>query len=104
MSSPNDHKKIPEALDRRIKLSKKQKEEIIKIKKEENPSNQTIANKYKVSRHLIRLIINPEALKKTREQFKIRRQDGRYKPTKEQWKITMREHRKYKKSIKNFLI
>lgn len=36
---------------------------------------------------------------KCREQFKERRADGRYKPTKEEWAKTQKEHRQYKQKL-----
>jgi hypothetical protein len=97
-------KHIPEELDRRCKLTKEQRVEIKKIRQTTNRSYQEIAKSYGVSKRLVILICNPDKYEKVKEQFKERQADGRYKPTKEKWRNTMREHRQYKQSIKNKLI
>jgi hypothetical protein len=63
---------------------------------------EALSAKFGVSKRLIYFIINPEKAARAREQFKERQSEGRYKPKKEEWSKTMREHRAYKqKVIKN---
>jgi len=52
-----------------------------------------------ISRRTIQYIIKPEIYQKLLKDFKFRRLDGRYKPSKNKWKMTMREHRAYKKDL-----
>lgn len=85
--------------DRRVKLTPEQKE-IIKHRYEtENIGMRPLAKEYGVSRGLIRYIVYPEKLEKNRERQKAKRELGFYKPTKEQWAATVREHRKYKQNL-----
>jgi len=97
-------KKIPPNLDRRIKLTEQQKKDIKEMRNETGASYQSIADRYDVSKRLIQFICNPDKYEKAKKQFKDRRLDGRYKPSKEAWRDTMREHRRYKQSIKDHLI
>lgn len=85
--------------DRRIKLSDEQREEIRRKYATGLYSQRGLAKEYGVSKSLIRFIVNPDTYKKSREQFKQRRADGRYKPTKEEWAATVREHRRYKETL-----
>lgn len=87
------------ANDRRIKLTDTQRCEIRERYKAGNVSTYTLANEYGVSRRTIDFVLHPDRYERCREQFKERRKDGRYKPSREEWADTMREHRKYKKSI-----
>lgn len=41
----------------------------------------------------------PEKAIKSAKQLKERKADGRYKPSKEEWANTVREHRRYKQSL-----
>lgn len=85
--------------DRRIKLTEVQKIEIKRRYETENISQRKLAKEYNVSRGLIRYIIYPEKLEKNKQALKIRKQDGRYKPTPEKWAATIRDHRKYKQNL-----
>lgn len=84
--------------DRRKKLNDDQRAEIIEARNRGN-SYQKIANVYGVSKALIIMICNPEIAEKKKKQLAERRREGRYKPSKEQWAATIREHRAYKKEL-----
>lgn len=91
--------KLTKEQDRRIKLTDKQREEIKEKYATGLYSQRALATEYHVSRRLITFIIDDEKAKRASEQLKERRADGRYKPTKEEWAATMREHRKYKQQL-----
>ena len=97
-------KKIPARLDRRIKLMNKQREEIVSLRKNQGLSYQKLADMFNVSKRLIIFVINPDSYEKARQQFKKRRLDGRYKPSREKWRQIQKEHRQYKELIKDELI
>lgn len=90
---------LPKQYDRRIKLTDKQREEIKEKYASGLYSQRALAAEYKVSRRLITFIIDPEKYSKCREQLKDRRKDGRYKPDKNSWNKTIREHRRYKQGL-----
>ena len=83
--------------DRRIKLTPEQKEEIFQNKS--GLSQRGLAKEYGVSRRTIQFILDPNKLK---ENLKRREERGGtmqyYKP--DEWAETMKEHRRYKQSLK----
>lgn len=85
--------------DRRIKLTDLQREEIRKKYATGLYSQRTLAKEYNVSRRLITFVLDDEKKKRNAELLKERKSDGRYKPTKEEWAKTVREHRKYKQEL-----
>lgn len=91
--------KLSKEQDRRIKLSDEQKEEIREKYATGAYSQRGLATEYQVSRRLISFVLDDEKAKRAAEQLKIRRADGRYKPSKEEWAATMREHRQYKQRL-----
>lgn len=91
--------KLPKEFDRRIKLSDEQRAEIREKYKTGFYSQRQLAKEYNVSRRLITFILDDEKKAKCAEQFKERRKDGRYKPTKEERAAIQREHRRYKYSL-----
>lgn len=91
--------KLSKEQDRRVKLSDEQKEEIRAKYTTGLYSQRGLAIEYNVSRRLISFILDEEKAKRAAEQLKARRADGRYKPSKEQWAETMREHRRYKQKL-----
>lgn len=91
--------KLSKEQDRRIKLADIQKEEIRNKYATGLYSQRTLAKEYNVSRRLIQFVLDDEKKKRAAELLKERRADGRYKPTKEEWAETVREHRKYKQSL-----
>lgn len=91
--------KLSKEQDRRIKLTDKQRSEIRDKYTTGLYSQRALATEYNVSKRLIQFILDEEKAKIAAEQLKIRRADGRYKPTKEEWAETMKEHRHYKQKL-----
>lgn len=91
--------KLSREQDRRIKLSPTQREEIKEKYSTGLYSQRALAREYNVSRRLITFVLDDKKYQKAKEQFKERRADGRYKPDKEKWAETMREHRHYKQKL-----
>jgi hypothetical protein len=92
---------LPRDKDRRVHLSEKDRQEILALKNIH--SLHKLAEMFQVSRRLVQFTIFPERYAKARADAKLRRADGRYKPTKEKWAQTMREHRAYKyQTLKNY--
>ena len=91
--------KLSKSQDRRIKLTDEQREEIKEKYSTGLYSQRALAREYKVSRRLISFIVDDTKYQKCKEQFKERRADGRYKPDKESWAKTIREHRQYKQKL-----
>ena len=91
--------KLLKSQDRRIKLTDEQREEIRMKYSTGLYSQRALAREYGVSRRLISFVLDDEKYQKCREQFKERRADGRYKPTKEEWAKTQKEHRQYKQKL-----
>lgn len=85
--------------DRRKKLSDDQKQYIRWLREEEQLSYNQLAQMFGVSKRLVIFICKPETQEKCRERFKQLKKDGRYKPTKEEWADTMKEHRRYKQNL-----
>ena len=90
---------LPKKYDRRVKLTDEQKEEIRVKYATGFYSQRQLAREYKVSRRLIQFCIDDNKRVKCAEQFKERRKDGRYKPTKEEHNQIMTEHRHYKEEL-----
>ena len=88
--------KLPRHLDRRIKLTDQQRDEI--KTNMEWLSQRKLALKYKVSRHLIRMVQYPEVYEAYLEAFKKRRKDWRYY-NKDKHKEAIKSTRHYKHSI-----
>jgi DNA invertase Pin-like site-specific DNA recombinase len=84
--------------DRRIKLNDAQRGEIKELRKL-GLSYRLIAERYDVSKSLIILVCNPDIAERKRLAFIERAREGRYKPTKEEWAATQREHRAYKAKL-----
>lgn len=96
---PYKSEKIPLGkYDRRVKLSNTQREEIKELRKL-GLSYRVIAERYEVSKSLIILVCNPDIAERKRLAFIERSRKGRYKPDKEEWASTMREHRQYKEKL-----
>ena len=91
--------KLPKEHDRRIKLTDEQREEIRMKYSTGLYSQRALAREYGVSRRLISFVLDDTKYQKCKEQFKERKADGRYKPDKETWAKTMREHRQYKQKL-----
>lgn len=96
---PSKSDKIPinnPKLDRRVKLTQEQREEIHNNK--QGHSQRELARMYNVSRRLITFILNPE---KQKENYQRRVENGGTKQyyDKEKNTTAMREHRQYKKEL-----
>ena len=91
--------KLTRSQDRRIKLTDEQREEIREKYSTGLYSQRALTREYNVSRRLIAFVLDDEKYQKCKEQFKERKADGRYKPDKEVWAKTMREHRQYKQKL-----
>jgi hypothetical protein len=91
--------KLSREQDRRVKLSDEQKDEIRHKYELGIFSQRALAREYNVSRRLISFILFPEKAEVAAQQLKERKADGRYKPSKEEWAATQREHRRYKQEL-----
>lgn len=85
-------------LDKRVKLTDEDRENIKKDYATGLISINGLARKYNVSKRTIQFILFPERKKKNAEQFKERRKDGRYYD-KEKHKDYMKKHRQGKKKL-----
>jgi len=93
---------LPKSLDRRVKLSDSDKEEIDKLL-QEGLSNSEIARKFWVHSKTIYNIRCPDKLKEAKARYKENRLDWRYY-NKEKQRAAIKEHRKYKKGLIDKLI
>ena len=91
--------KLDPSQDRRRKLTDEQKREIKQIYESGVCGTRPLAQQFGVSRRTIQFIVDEGKKQRCAEQFKQRRKDGRYKPTKEEWAETIREHRRYKQNL-----
>lgn len=85
-------------LDKRVKLTDLQREQIKDEYSTGLISQRKLAEKYGVSRRTIQFIIDPEKEKIAKEQFKERRKDGRYYD-KENHKQYMKKFRDRKQEL-----
>lgn len=92
-----DKIKLPRHLDRRVKLTDEQREEIKELHKRWI-SQRALARQFKVSRRLISFIVHPEKLERARELYKERRKDWRYYDREKHTK-QIRETRRYRQSV-----
>lgn len=84
--------------DRRVKLNDVQRDEIKELRKQ-GLSYAKIAKQYEVSKKLVIMVCNPDIDERNRLAFIERSREGRYKPNREDWAATMREHRAYKQKL-----
>lgn len=89
---------LPPQYDRRRKLTEDDKVEIVRLRKEHNLSQRTLARMFGVSRRLIVFIIDPEKHERAKAQYKERRKDGRYYD-RETHTIAIRNLRQYKHKL-----
>ena len=89
--------KLSETQDRRRKLTDEQKEEIKRIYKSGICGQRPLAKQFGVSRSLIQIIVNPNIAERKKQRIKEHWRD--YRPTKEEWAETMKEHRHYKQEL-----
>lgn len=83
--------------DRRRKLTEEDKAEIIRLYESGLGSLRSLGERFCVSKSTILYIVNPERREKVRQRTKEHWRD--YRPTKEEWAETMREHRRYKQGL-----
>lgn len=99
---PYKSQKIPimhSEFDRRIKLTDDQREYIRWLREEERLSYNALARQFGVSKRTVIYVCNPDKYEVAKAKSKQRHREGRYKPTKEEWAATVREHRRYKQSL-----
>ena len=89
--------KLAPTQDRRRKLTDEQKEEIKRIYKSGVCGTRPLAKQFGVSRSLIQVIVNPSIAERKKQYTKDHWRD--YRPPKEEWAATMREHRQYKQKL-----
>lgn len=89
--------KLPPEKDRRRKLTDDQKEEIRKIYESGVCGMRPLAKQFGVSKKTIQLIVKPEA--KQRQHDYVVANWRKYRPSKEEWAKTVREHRHYKHEL-----
>ena len=89
--------KLDTSQDRRRKLTEEQKEEIRRIYKSGVCGTRPLAKQFGVSRSLIQIIVNPNRAEGVKSRAKEHWRD--YRPTKEEWAATIREHRHYKQEL-----
>lgn len=88
---------VGQANDRRRKLTEEQKEEIRELYLKGGWSHKTLAERYKVSKSLITIVLNPNRAEKVKNRIKEHWRD--YQQHGEDWAIAMRNHRQYKKKL-----
>lgn len=89
--------KLAPSQDRRRKLTDEDKREILRIYKTGVCGTRPLAKQFGVSKKTIQIIVNPAIAEKAKQYRKEHWRD--YRPTKEEWAATMREHRHYKHQL-----
>ena len=89
--------KLSETQDRRRKLTDEQRDEIKRIYKSGVCGARLLAKQFSVSRSTIQVIVNPAI--KQRHHDRMAKHWRDYRPTKEAWAETMKEHRHYKQEL-----
>ena len=89
--------KLSETQDRRRKLTDEQREAIKRIYAEGKCGTRPLAKQFGVSRSTIQTIVNPEIANRRKQYTKQHWRD--YRPSKEEWAETIREHRRYKQEL-----
>lgn len=89
--------KLPRELDRRVKITKEDKEKVLKLHRA-GWSQRAIAKEIGCSRRAVVFIIYPERKELSRKLYAERRLDGRYY-NKEKHVQAVMEHRRYKQSL-----
>lgn len=87
-----------ETLDRRVKLTQVDKENIIQMYATGTFSQRSLASEFNVSRRSIQFVLSPEKLE---ENLMRREERGGWKTyyNKEKHRVSMKEHRDYKKEL-----
>lgn len=89
--------KLSETQDRRRKLTDEQREAIKKKYAEGKCGTRPLAKEYGVSRATIQIIVNP-TIKQRHHEYSAKNW-RKYRPSKEEWAETIREHRHYKQDL-----
>lgn len=89
--------KLSEHQDRRRKLTDDQKEQIRQIYATGVCGTRPLAKQFGVSRSTISVIVNPKRAEAVKQRSKEHWRD--YRPSKEEWAATIREHRRYKQEL-----
>lgn len=89
--------KLSERQDRRRKLTEDEKQRIREIYASGCIGQRPLAQMFGVSRSTIQVIVNPERAEAVRQRVKEHWRD--YRPSKEEWAETMKEHRHYKQEL-----
>ena len=89
--------KLDPSQDRRRKLTEEQKEEIRKIYATGTCGMRPLAKQFGVSRSLIQIIVNKNRAESVKQRTKEHWRD--YRPPKDEWAATIREHRRYKQVL-----
>jgi DNA invertase Pin-like site-specific DNA recombinase len=89
--------KLDPSQDRRRKLTEEQKEEIRRIYQSGVCGTRPLAKQFGVSRATIQVIVNPNIAERHKQYQKEHWRD--YRPSKEEWAATIREHRQYKHKL-----
>lgn len=89
--------KLDPSQDRRRKLTDEQKEEIRRIYKSGVCGTRPLAKQFGVSRSTIQVIVNPNIAERHKQRAKEHWRD--YRPQKEEWAATIRDHRRYKQVL-----
>jgi hypothetical protein len=89
--------RLNEHQDRRRKLTDAQREEIRQIYAKGGIGTGTLAKQYGVSKSTVQVIVNPKIAERHRQRMREHWRD--YRPSKEEWAATMREHRHYKHDL-----
>ena len=90
---------LPRELDRRVRLSEEQKDEIRHKYETGMYSQRQLANEYGVSRRLIVFVIHPDRYERAKKITAQHHKEGRYDVSKEEHAQIIREHRRYKQSL-----
>lgn len=90
---------LPRELDRRVKLSEEQKDEIRHKYETGLYSQRQLANEYGVSRRLIVFVVHPERYERAKKITAQHHREGRYDTSKEEHARIVREHRRYKQRL-----
>ncbi len=93
MAFKHERYKIPPSLDRRIKLTDKDREEIRLYL--EGLSRRELADKYGVSKRLIQFILNPKSMEENKKRREERGGSNTYYDKSKHTEAT-KSHRKYK--------
>lgn len=88
--------RLPEKLDRRVKLTAEDKD-IIRARYSQGESSRSLGKEYGVCHKTILLIVNP-AMKAANDQ-RIKEHWREYQKHGEEWNAVMKEHRCYKESL-----